>query len=125
MFIQWLGDFGPELTYLPPYYNKQYVSFKERISPELDNLFFMFVIYYQIPWILSWNFCFHYTSVMGNYVSSLAHKFYIRWWDRFSSSLSLISLPSMVKKDKAIFSDSVSLASQCKTPKIYSTFESE
>lgn len=101
------------------------MSFQERIDRELRYSFFQFIIYYQIPWILSWNFCFHYVNVMGSYISTLAHKIYIRWWDRFSSPISLYGLPQLfMKKEKAIFSESVSISSKCKTPKIYSTFDS-
>lgn len=72
---------------------------------------------------MSLNFCFHYIDIMGSFITSLAHKIYIKWWDRFNSFISLYGLPNIAKKkEKFLFSNGVSLSSRCKTHEVVSTF---
>lgn len=76
-FHQWLSEFGPEIDFLPRYYKLQYDKFFQMIHKSFKNPFFYFIRYYRIPWIFSWNYCFHTFDDKGILISSLARRLYI------------------------------------------------
>lgn len=53
------------------------------------DTFFHFLVYYQILWILSWQ----YAIQIENSLPILAQKLFIRWWDKFNSPINLDFLP--------------------------------
>lgn len=53
------------------------------------DTFFHFLVYYQILWILSWQ----YAIQIENSLPILVQKLFIRWWDKFNSPINLDFLP--------------------------------
>lgn len=84
-----MSDFGPEPEFFPRSYKLKYNKFHELIHKSFKNPFFYFIRYFHIPWILSWSFCFHTFEDKGILILTLAHRVYIRWWDKFSRAISL------------------------------------
>ena len=99
-FINWWPYFGPSAQIFPDEINKNFINSKLSL--------FQFIIKYNIPWILKWN----YSSIMEKdpmsdiVVSYLVHDIHIKWWAKFDinrlSKSSLQIQPSTPTKAAAI-----------------------
>lgn len=51
----------PKVCFLPYYINKKYEIFNQKLveNMNLKDTFFHFLVYYRIPWILSWQYAVH------------------------------------------------------------------
>lgn len=112
-FSQWISYFEREIHFLPSYMNKKYELFFSQIDKNIGNPFYQYHIYYKLPWLLSWNFSFHYHDNFNTpLISSLVHKVFIRWWDMFNSLISLDFLPKPSVSQTTIFTAPVALATK-------------
>lgn len=110
---QWLQEFGPHECFLPYYVNTKYELFSKKLSEFKHNhIFFHFLIFYRIPWILSWQYC---LGVENNH-PILGQKLFSIWWDKFTAPINLDQLPielfsstSYPSQVSSIFIESVSL----------------